>query len=160
VVADDRSRRVSDVPAPASAPRADTGEQTACFVVGSLRLELSAAPGAARLVVADDRSRDIYVVEPNALAIWAAATARLMMLMPALQQSDRVEYRTPYLIDREGRASIAFEGLVSEQTVSYRLLVSGAESKVAGLMTTGEIVRQVSEAAAGAVAVARVAVRP
>jgi hypothetical protein len=128
--------------------------------VGSLRLELSAAPGATGLVVSGDGIRDVYVVEPKALAAWASATGRLLTLMPVLQQSERVEYRTPFLIDREGRASIAFEGLVNEHTVSYRLLITGAEEKVAGLMTTAEIVRQVSEAAVGAVAVATARVQP
>jgi len=66
-----------------------------------------------------------------------------------------VEFRTPFLVDREGRASIAFEGLVSEHGLSHRLLVTGAEGRVAGVMTTREVVRGVAEAAAGAVLVAQ-----
>ena len=127
--------------------------QTASFVIGSLRLELSAARGAARLVVASAEDRDVYVVEPAALASWARATGRLLALSAASHPGDAVEYRAPFLIDREGRASIAFEGSVAE-FVTYRLLVTGA-SGVAGITTTGDVVRGVTDAAVGAVGVAR-----
>jgi hypothetical protein len=79
-------------------------------------------------------------------------------LATATNPSERVEFRTPFLIDREGRASIAFEGLVSELGLSYRLLVNGAEGRVAGVMTTSDVVRGVAEAAGGAVLVAQRAV--
>jgi hypothetical protein len=134
---------------PAGAP-----PQTACFTVGALQLELTAAPGAARLVVAADGIRDIYVVEPAALAAWATETGRLLTLARATTARQRAEYRAPFLIDREGRESIAFEGLVADRDVSYRLLVSGARARIAGLMTTADVVRQVCEAAAGAASLA------
>jgi hypothetical protein len=133
---------------------ADGPPQTACFSVGALQIELTAAPGAARLVVAADGSRDIYVVDPNALAAWAGDSARLLALARATDPAHRAEYRAPFLIDREGRESIAFEGLVTEQAVSYRLLVSGAWARVAGLMTTADVLRQVCGAAVGAASVA------
>jgi hypothetical protein len=72
-----------------------------------------------------------------------------------LNAAARVEFRTPYLIDREGRQSIAFEGLVSELGVSYRLLVTGAKNKVAGLMIERDVVRGVVEAAGGAALLAQ-----
>ena len=131
--------------------------QSASFAVGELRLELSAAPGAARLIVAAGDVRDVYVVDPGALAEWADSLQRLLRLEPAGSPTERAEYRAPYLIDREGRPSIAVEGLVAEAAVAYRLLISGAESRVAGLMTSVELVRGLAEAASGAVAVARAA---
>jgi len=154
VVDDDRSRSGSHVHPPPAAVPAGAQPQTACFVIGALQIELTAAPGAARLVVAAAGSRDIYVVDPNALAAWAGGTARLLSLARASDATQRAEYRAPFLIDREGRESIAIEGLVTEQAVRYRLLVSGARSKVAGLMTRADVVRQVCEAAVGAAALA------
>ncbi|HUQ83255.1 MAG TPA: hypothetical protein VM076_19030 [Gemmatimonadaceae bacterium] len=153
---DDRSGPASRLsPAAGSESVAGSGTQTASFSVGALELLLSAAPGAARLVVIDGEVRDIYVVEPTALATWAGATRKLLGLAPALGARDAVEYRGPFLVDREGRASIAFEGHVAPGAVTYRLLVSGAASRVAGLMTSEELVQTIVEAAAGAVGVAR-----
>ena len=154
MVDDNRSHAAPHVHAPSPAGPADAAPQTACFFVGGLQIELTAAPGAARLVVAADGCRDIYVVEPNALAAWAADSARLLSLVRAIDRTQRAEYRAPFLIDREGREAIAFEGLVTEQAVSYRLLVSGARASVAGVMTTGDILRQVCAAAVGAASVA------
>jgi hypothetical protein len=51
--------------------------------------------------------------------------------------------------------SVAFEGLVSEKGVAYRLLVCRGPETVTGIMTTRELTRSVAEAAAGAAAVAR-----
>lgn len=155
VAADDRS-------APASAFfRSATSEstaggttQTASFAVGALRLDLIAAPGAARVVVSSGDDRDVYAVEPAALASWSRATVRLLSLAPAGDAARGAEYRAPFLIDREGRPVIAFEGLVTAQAVTFRLLVSGAESRVAGIMTTADIIRGVTDAASGAVTVA------
>jgi hypothetical protein len=157
VVDNDRSHRTSDLN---SAPvgGADGVPQTASFDVGALQLELTAAPGAARLVVAADGCRDIYVVDPAALAGWATEIARLLSLVRATHPSQRADYRAPFLIDREGRQSVTFEALVTEHAVGYRLLVSGAAGRVAGLMTTPDIVREIAEAAVGAVAVASAAV--
>jgi hypothetical protein len=158
VVADDRPGPVSNVSVATSSPRTGAASQSASFGIGALSLELSAAPGAARLVVSDTASRDIYVVDPSALASWSSAVRKLLDLATATNPSERVEFRTPFLIDREGRASIAFEGLVSELGLSYRLLVNGAEGRVAGVMTTSDVVRGVAEAAGGAVLLAQRAV--
>lgn len=159
MVADDRPRPISDPPIPAPARQTDGAPQTAAFTVGALQIELTAAPGAARLVVAGDGARDIYVVEPHALATWASAIGRLLALVPASRPTERAEYRSPFLLDREARPSIAFEGLVGEQAVSYRLLVTGADARIAGLMTTADVIRAIAEAAAGAVVVASAANR-
>lgn len=104
-------------------------------------------------MVAAGEVRDIYVVDPAALAAWSRSVERLLTLIPAATERDWVEYRSPFLIDREGRASIAVEGLVAA-TVAYRLIVHGADSLVAGIMTTRETIRGLADAAAGAVAVA------
>ena len=156
MVDDERSGPISGVSSVrADAPRADAETQSASFDVGKLRLELSAAPGAARLVVATDEARDTYVVDPDALASWAAATAKLLTLEPATEPGERAEFRAPFLIDRESRASIAFEALVSGNGVNHRLLVLGAEERVAGLMTTAVVIRGICEASKGAAALAR-----
>jgi hypothetical protein len=156
VVADERSGSVSGLSStPTSPPRSDADIQSASFHVGELELELTAAPGAARLVVAGDGARDVYVVDPSALAAWAEATAKLLSLSAVEGAAARADFRAPFLIDREDRASIAVEGLVSENGVTYRLLVSGASDRVAGLITTADLVRDVVEAARGAVVVAR-----
>ena len=155
MAADDRS-------APASAfSRTTAGEsavggatQTASIAVGALHLDLIAAPGAARVVVSSGNDRDVYVVEPAALASWARATVRLLSLAPSGDATRGAEYRAPFLIDREGRPAIAFEGLVTARAVTFRLLVSGAESRVAGIVTTAGIIRDVMDAASGAVRVA------
>jgi hypothetical protein len=155
VVADDRSGQSPGVSSLAAASRIDAGTQSASFDVGSVRLELSASPGAARLVLAADGSRDTYVIDPSALTAWSSATTKLLSLAPAADPEHRAEFRAPYLIDREGRTSIAFEGLVTELGVGYRLLVSRPSGVVTGIMTTAEVARSVAEAAAGAAAVAR-----
>jgi len=152
VTADDRIGSASNlIPLAEPASRADT--QSATFDLGDLRLELTASPGAARLVVAADNARDIYVVDPAALADWARGIERLLALAPAPTHRERAEYRSPFLIDREGRASIAVEAQVAA-TVSFRVIVQGAESRVAGIMTSAETVRGVAAAAAGIVSVA------
>ena len=170
MAAEDRS-------APASVSRTPAGEstvrgatQTASFAVGTLRLDLIAAPGAARVVVSSGDDRDMYVVEPAALSSWSRATARLLSLAPAGDAAGGAEYRAPFLIDREGRPAIAFDGVVTAQAVTFRLLrlsrgsapldrvVIGAESPVSRIMTTADIVRAVTDAASGAVRVALTAV--
>ena len=123
-------------------------------------MEFTAAPGAARLVISADGSRDIYVVDPDALAEWAAAIRRLLSIGPATDQSHRADYRAPFLIDREGRQSVALEALVTEQAVGYRLLVTGAAGRLAGLMMNVELVREIADAAAGAAVFASAPVRP
>jgi hypothetical protein len=157
VTADERSIPASRLSSnPASEPIAGGATQTASFQVGALRLELSAAPGAARIVVAADDARDIYVVDPAVLASWAKSCRRLLSLVPGRGAADAAaEFRAPFLVDREGRPSIAFEALISVEAVTYRLLVSGASSRVAGIMTGPELVRGVTDAALGAVIVAR-----
>ena len=175
MAADDRSAQASGfsrTPAGESTVRGAT--QTASFAVGTLRLDLIAAPGTARVVVSSGDDRDVYVVEPAALLVWARATVRLLSLAPAGDAAGGAAYRAPFLIDREGRPAIAFEGLVTAQAVTFLLLrisrgsdpldprgsdpldrvVSGAESPVSRIMTTADIIRGVTDAASGAAAVA------
>jgi CBS domain-containing protein len=173
VAADDRSAPVSDFShATPTHSTAGGATQTAAFAVGALRVELSAARGAARVVVTSGDDREIYVVEPAALASWARATVRLLSLAPARGAGQGAEYRAPFLIDREGRPAIAFEGLVTTQAVTFRLLtfsrgsdpldpvepvdpvVSAAGSRLAGIVTTADLIRSVTDAASGAATVA------
>lgn len=159
MIADDRSGPGPGVSSSTATPRrADAEMQSASFEIGGLRLDFSASPGAARLVVSGDGARDTYVVEPSGLADWAGSTEKLLALREVPDSAARVEFRTPFLIDREGRESIALEGLVSELGVSYRLLITGAKNQVAGLMIETEVVRGVVEAAAGAAALAQRAI--
>jgi hypothetical protein len=163
MVDDDRSRLTSDLnelTPSASIGSVEGAPQTASFAVGALQLELSAAPGAARIVVSANGSCDIYVVDPDALAAWAASIGRLLSIGPATDRSHRADYRAPFLIDREGRQSVALEALVTEQAVGYRLLVTGAAGRLAGLMMATELVREIADAAAGAAALASAPVRP
>ena len=155
MVADDRSGPAPGISSPPTAARAHASTQSASFDVGSVRLELSASAGATRLTVIADGNRETYVIDPVALAGWSSATTRLLALTPAASADERAEFRAPYLIDREGTASIAFEGLVSEHGVAYRLLVTRGPSSVTGIMTSGDLLRSVAEAAAGAAAVGR-----
>ena len=156
MTAGDRSRSTLGLSSSsASASRSGSETQSATFDIGKLRLELSASPGAARLVVMGNGARDTYVVDPSVLARWAALTKKLLSLQPTGRESERVEFRAPFLFDREGRTSIAFEGLLSAQGVNYRLLVAGATDKIAGLMTTRDVVEGVVEAALGTASVAQ-----
>jgi hypothetical protein len=163
VVDDDRSRPTSDLnelTPSASIGSVEGAPQTASFAVGAFRVELTAAPGAARLIVSADGSRDIYVVDPDALAVWAADIGRLLSIGKAADPSHRADYRAPFLIDREGRQAVAFEALVTEQAVGYRLVVTGAAGRLAGLMVAVELVREIADAAAGAAVVASSPLRP
>jgi hypothetical protein len=106
------------------------------------------------LVVVHGDDRDTYVVDPAALSAWARAFTRLRSLELWERPRGHVEFRAPFLIDREGRASVAFHGHVDDNGVSYRLLVCGAASRVVGVPTTADVVRDVAAAVAGAVAIA------
>jgi hypothetical protein len=163
VVDDDRSRPTSELnelTPSASIGSVEGASQTASFTVGALQVEFTAAPGAARLVVSADGIRDIYVVDPHALAAWAADIGKLMSIGPAADESHRADYRAPFLVDREGRQSVALEALVTEHGVGYRLLVTGAAGRLAGIMMTAELVREIADAAAGAAVFATAPVRP
>ena len=155
MVADDRRGPLSGLSSsPPDTLRSD-GRQSATFEVVGFRLELSASPGAAQLVIAGDSACDTYVVESAALAAWAVATGKLLSLQPADGARDGTAIRAPFLMDNEGRPSIAFEALVSELGVGYRLLVARGAEPVAGLMTTADVVHGMTQAAAGAGTVAR-----
>jgi hypothetical protein len=154
VTADDRTSAASKLSRSAGSSVLSAGSvQTASFGFGDLRVELTASPGAARVVVATVEARDIYVVDPAALADWSRAVERLLALGPATTERDHAEYRSPFLIDREGRASIAVEAIVTER-VAYRLVVQGAESRLGAVMSSRESVRGLAVAAAGIVSVA------
>ena len=154
MVDNEGSGSLSRVSAPRVGESTSATTQTASFDVAPFTLELSAAPGLARLIVAHGDDRDIYVVDPSALSTWANAFTRLLSLESWEKPRGDVEFRAPFLIDREGRASVAFHGIVDQHAVSYRLLVSGAESRVIGVPTTAAMVRDVAAAVAGAVRVA------
>ena len=158
MTADDRTSSASNLspatgPVPSGAAGSHPGTQSATFELGDVRIELTASPGAARVVVSDARARDVYVVDPSALADWSRAIHQLLALAPAATDRDGAEYRSPFLIDREGRASIAVEARVGA-VVSYRVIVHGAESRVAGIMATHDTARGPAAAAASAVGVA------
>jgi hypothetical protein len=154
VTADDRTSAASKLAPSAGSSVLSVGSvQTASFGFGDLRVELTASPGAARVIVANLEARDVYVVDPMTLAAWSRGIERLLALPPATAQRDHAEYRSPFLMDREGRASIAVEALVGER-VSFRLVIQGAESRIGGVMATRESVRGLADAAAGIVSVA------
>jgi hypothetical protein len=155
VAADDRSGPVSGLSSsPTSSVRAE-GQHSATFDIGGWRLELSASPGAARLDMDAERARATHVVEPGALAAWAAATSKLLSLQPAENARGRSTIRAPFLVDREGHPTIAFEAVVSEHGVGYRLLIGGKQEAGATLVTTEDVVRGMAQAAAGIGRVAR-----
>ena len=154
MVDEEGSGSTSRVSVPRVSESTSTTTQTASFDVPPFRLELSAASGAARLVVAQGDDRDIYVVDPVALGTWANAFTRLLSLDSWAEPRGEVEFRAPFLIDREGRASVAFHGIVDAHGVTYRLLVCGAASRIVGVPTTADVVRDVASAVTGAVRVA------
>ena len=135
--------------APASAARPEGDAQSATFDVVGIRLELSATPGSARLVVSRASAVDAYAIEPAAVTAWAVATTKLLSLQPAAVAAGRAEIRAPFLFDRDGRPSIAFEALISELGVGYRLLIGSAAEPAPAVVTTAEVVRGVVQAAAG-----------
>ena len=118
-------------------------------------MSFSASRGAACLVVSLTGALDTYAIEPTALAAWAIATTKLLSLQAAAVPAGRAEIRAPFLFDREGRPAIAFDALVSELGVGYRLLVADAAELAAAVVTTAEVVLGVAQAAAGLGAVAR-----
>lgn len=149
MAADDRSGPVSGLSSsPTSSVRAE-GQLSATFEIVGWRLELSTSPGSARLVMTGDGAQYTHIVEPGALAAWAAATTKLLSLRPADTARGRAAIRAPFLVDRAGQPSIAFEALVSEAGVAYRLLARLGEEPLASLVTTEEIVRGMAQAAAG-----------
>jgi len=146
---------VSGLSSPPTSPVRADGQHSATFEIVGWSVELSASPGAARLVIMGDGVRDTHMVEPSALAAWATATTKLLSLQPAGSARGRAAIRAPFLVDREGRPSIAFEALLSEQGVGYRLLVRGEQKPLASLVTTEDVVRGMAQAAAGIGMVAR-----
>jgi hypothetical protein len=141
--------------APPSATPSAGNAQSATFDVVGIRLELGVSVGAARLVVSRAGALETYAIEPVALAAWAVATTKLLSLEGAAAPAGRAEIRAPFLFDREGRPAVAFEALVSEVGVGYRLLVAAAAEPPVGVVTTAEVVRGVAQAAAGVATVTR-----
>lgn len=123
--------------------------QSATFDVVGIRLELSASAGTAQLIVSRPGANETFAIEPVALAAWAVATTKLLSLQAAAVPSDRAEIRAPFLFDREGRPAIAFEALISELGVGYRLLVDAGAEPMVGVVATAEVVSDVGQAAAG-----------
>jgi len=122
---------------------------SATFEIVGWRLELSTSPGAARLEIVGDRARDTHMVEPGALAAWAVATTKLLSLQPAESARGRAAIRAPFLVDRDGQPTIAFEALVSEYGVGYRLLIGREQGPGASLVTTDDVLRGMAQAAEG-----------
>ena len=155
MAADDRSGPVSGLSSsPTSSVRAE-GQHSATFEIAEWRLELSASPGAARLEVVGDRARDTHMVELGALAAWAVATTKLLSLQPAESARGRAAIRAPFLVDRHGQPTIAFEAMVSEYGVVYRLLIGREHGPGASLVTTDDVLRGMAQAAEGIGRVAR-----
>ena len=149
MAADDRSGPVSGLPSsPTSSVRAE-GHHSATFELVGWRVELSASAGAARLVMVGDGAQYTHLVDPGALSAWAAATMNLLALRPAETARGRAAIRGPFLVDREGQPAVAFEAMVSEHGVGYRMLVRGGEGPLATLVTTEDVVRGMAQAAAG-----------
>jgi hypothetical protein len=89
------------------------------------------------------------MVEPGALAAWAVATTKLLSLQPAESARGRAAIRAPFLVDRDGQPTIAFEALVSEYGVGYRLLIGREQGPGASLVTTDDVLRGMAQAAEG-----------
>ena len=96
-----------------------------------------------------ETERRTHMVEPSALAVWTIAITKLLSLRPAETARGRATIRAPFIVDREGQPSIAFEAMVSEGGVGYRLLIRGADERLTSLATTEEVVRGLAQAAAG-----------
>jgi len=164
VVSDDRSDRLSTFTSPASASTSQaaadaaigsTDTRSASFDVGGFTLELVAADGKASLAVIAGPDRDAYLLDANALAHWADATARLLALTTAAGLSACAEFRAPFLMDAHRRASIAFESAVTQGGVVHRLLVMRHDGRVATIVTGGDLLRELIDAARGAAAFVR-----
>jgi hypothetical protein len=95
------------------------------------------------------------MVEPGALAAWAVATTKLLSLQPAESARGRAAIRAPFLVDRDGQPTIAFEALVSEYGVGYRLLIGREQGPGASLVTTDDVLRGMAQAAEGIGRIAR-----
>ncbi len=65
---------------PRPAPSARRATHSATFEIVGWRVELSASAGAARLVIVGDGAQYTHLVDPGALAAWAAATTKLLAL--------------------------------------------------------------------------------
>jgi hypothetical protein len=149
VAADDRSGPVSGLSSsPTSSARAE-GQFSASFEIAGWHLELAAYRGSAKLVLSRETERHTHMVEPSALAVWAVAITKLLSLRPAETARGRAIIRAPFIVDREGQPSIAFEAMVSEGGVGYRLLIRRADERLTSLATTEEVVRGLAQAAAG-----------
>ncbi len=159
MVSDDRSDRLSTFTPRTSAnsPQAaadavigSTDARSASFDVGGFTLELVAAAGRASLAVIAGPDRDAYRLESTALERWADATARLLALSTATGLSACAEFRAPFLMDVDGRASIAFESAVTQGGVVHRLLVMRQDGRVATIVTGVDLLRELIDAARGA----------
>jgi len=164
VVSDERAGRVSAYSPPAAAtpsqPRngtvaRPTEAQTASFAIGEFTVELAASAASAILSITAGDDRDDYRIDPEMLDQWAGSTARLLELTPAASPSGRAEFRAPFLMDTDGRASIAFESAVTEGHVGHRLLIMGQGGRVAVVAAPADLVGELVDAARGAVRFSR-----
>ena len=166
MVSDERAGRVSAFTPPITATPSQpqngtvarpTEAQTASFSIGGFTVELVASAASATLSIVAGDDRDDYRIDPAMLDQWAGGTARLLELTPAGSPSGRAEFRAPFLMDTNGRASIAFESAVLEGHVAHRFLIMGQGGRVAVVATSADLVSELVDAARGAVRFARAA---
>ena len=164
MVSDDRAGRVSAFtpPIPATPSQRPNGTvarptetQSASFAVGGFTVELVAAAGSAMLSITAGDDRDDYRIDAEMLEQWAGGTARLLELTPASSPSGRADFRAPFLMDTDGRASIAFESSVTEGHVTHRFLIMGQGGRVAVVAASADLVGELVDAARGAVRFSR-----
>ena len=105
---------------------AGAATQRAAIPVGACNVEIAAAPGLAALAVATSEGQARYAVHAEALGSWAARGAQLLQLQPAREPRECATIRTPFLLDAEGRATIALEAEVAESGVRFSLHVAGS----------------------------------
>jgi hypothetical protein len=156
VVSDDRADRLSTFTPPV--PSTSTGEavigshdaRSASFSIGGFTLELVATDGTVTLNVVAGHDRDAYRLDAAVLDRWADGTSRLIGLSPASSPTATAEFRAPFLMDIEGRASVAFESSVTQGGVAHRLLLMRREGRVAAIATSADLLGELIDAARGA----------
>ena len=164
MVSDDRAGRASAFTPPIASTSSQrqngtvagpTETQSASFAIGGFTVELVASAAFAMLGIVSGDDRDNYRIDPDMLDQWAAGTARLLDLTPAAGPSGRAEFRAPFLMDMDGRASIAFESAVTEGHVAHRFLIMGQGGRLGVVAASADLVGELVDAARGAVRFSR-----
>ena len=162
VVDDDRSRPTSDLneltpSAPIGPPRAR--HRPPALPLAPSRSSLRLRPVRRGLSFPPDGSRDIDVRRPGGAGSHGRPSSLGCCRSFRPSPSHRADYRAPFDIDREGRHPLRWRRWLPTQAVGYRLLVTGELGRVAGLMTTAGLVREIADASAGAALFASAPVR-